>query len=457
MKKFNRREFLKRTGAATAAGAAFAHIPGMAFSQGMGTTAPFGDYKALVCVFLHGGNDSYNMLIPRSNAEYNVYAASRQNMAIPQNDLLAINPLTSDGTDYGLHPMMGGIQSLFEQGRAAFVSNIGPLVEPTSKVDFFNKSVLLPPQLFSHNDQQDQWHSLKGVTVSNTGWAGRIADLIRDRVANQQLATNVSLHGSSLYQSAEETVAYVMGSSGPLPFTGFSSSGDPADLFYQQRLAFERVLNASYDTVYERGFADVQRRAVASVDLVSGALEQAPALSTVFPQTELGNQLRAVAQMIAVRDVLQMERQVFLVEKGGFDSHDDQLLNQPNLLGDVSDSIKAFYDALVEIGMTESVTTFTQSDFGRTMTSNGDGTDHGWGGHQFVVGDAVQGRNLYGTFPDLALGSDDDVGGGRFIPTTSADQYAATLAKWFGVDVVDLPTVAPNIGNFVVQDLGFLI
>jgi uncharacterized protein (DUF1501 family) len=457
MKKFNRREFLKRTGAATAAGAAFAHIPGMAFSQGMGTTAPFGDYKALVCVFLHGGNDSYNMLIPRSNAEYNVYAASRQNMAIPQNDLLAINPLTSDGTDYGLHPMMGGIQSLFEQGRAAFVSNIGPLVEPTSKVDFFNKSVLLPPQLFSHNDQQDQWHSLKGVTVSNTGWAGRIADLIRDRVANQQLATNVSLHGSSLYQSAEETVAYVMGSSGPLPFTGFSSSGDPADLFYQQRLAFERVLNASYDTVYERGFADVQRRAVASVDLVSGALEQAPALSTVFPQTELGNQLRAVAQMIAVRDVLQMERQVFLVEKGGFDSHDDQLLNQPNLLGDVSDSIKAFYDALVEIGMTDSVTTFTQSDFGRTMTSNGDGTDHGWGGHQFVVGDAVQGRNLYGTFPDLALGSDDDVGGGRFIPTTSADQYAATLAKWFGVDVVDLPTVAPNIGNFAVQDLGFLI
>jgi uncharacterized protein (DUF1501 family) len=457
MKKFNRREFLKRTGAATAAGAAFAHIPGMAFSQGMGTTAPFGDYKALVCVFLHGGNDSYNMLIPRSNAEYNVYAASRQNMAIPQNDLLAINPLTSDGTDYGLHPMMGGIQSLFEQGRAAFVSNIGPLVEPTSKVDFFNKSVLLPPQLFSHNDQQDQWHSLKGVTVSNTGWAGRIADLIRDRVANQQLATNVSLHGSSLYQSAEETVAYVMGSSGPLPFTGFSSSGDPADLFYQQRLAFERVLNASYDTVYERGFADVQRRAVASVDLVSGALEQAPALSTVFPQTELGNQLRAVAQMIAVRDVLQMERQVFLVEKGGFDSHDDQLLNQPNLLGDVSDSIKAFYDALVEIGMADSVTTFTQSDFGRTMTSNGDGTDHGWGGHQFVVGDAVQGRNLYGTFPDLALGSDDDVGGGRFIPTTSADQYAATLAKWFGVDVVDLPTIAPNIGNFAVQDLGFLV
>jgi uncharacterized protein (DUF1501 family) len=469
MKRFNRREFLKRTSAAAAAGAAFAHYPGMAFSQGMGTTAPFGDYKALVCLFLHGGNDSYNMLIPRSNAEYNVYAASRQNMAVAQNDLLAINPLTPDGTDYGLHPVMGGIQNLFEQGRAAFVNNIGPLVEPTTKADFLNKSVLLPPQLFSHNDQQDQWHSLKGASVSNTGWAGRIADLIRDRVAGQQLATNVSLHGSSLYQSAEETVAYVMGSNGPIPFTGFARPEDLNDptltpeeialieLFIEQRSAFERVIDANYNTVYERGFADVQRRAVSSVDLVNDALAQAPVLTTVFPQTELGNQLRTVAEMIAVKDSLQMERQVFLVEKGGFDSHDDQLVNQPMLLGDVNDSVTAFYDALIEIGMAGSVTTFTQSDFGRTMTSNGDGTDHAWGGIQFVLGDAVAGRDLYGTFPDLALGSNDDVGGGRFIPTTSADQYAATLAKWFGIDDLDLPTVAPNIGNFGVQDLGFFV
>jgi len=468
MKQFNRREFLQRSGAVAAAGAAFAHYPGMAFSQGVGTTAPFGDYKALVCVFLHGGNDSYNMLIPRSNAEYNVYAASRQNMAIAQSDLLAINPLTSDGTDYGLHPAMGGIQSLFESGRAAFINNIGPLVEPTSKSGYFNQSVLLPPQLFSHNDQQDQWNSLKGASVTNTGWAGRIADLIRDRVAGQQLATNVSLHGSSLFQSAEETVAYVMGSNGPIPFTGFARPEDLNDptltpeqialieLFIEQRSAFERIISADQDTVYERAFSDVQRRAVSAVDLVSDALDQAPFLNTVFPQTELGNQLRTIAQLIAVKDTLQMERQIFLVEKGGFDSHDDQLVNQPLLLGDVNDSVSAFYNALVEIGMADSVTTFTQSDFGRTMTSNGDGTDHAWGGVQFVVGDAVAGRNLYGTYPDLAIGSDDDVGGGRFIPTTSADQYAATLARWFGIDDIDLPTVAPNIGNFAIQDLGFL-
>jgi len=457
IKKFNRREFFRQSGAAAAVGAAFAHYPGMAFSQGMGTTAPFGDYRALVCLFLHGGNDSYNMVVPRSNAEYAVYANARQNMAVAQQDLLPINPLTPDGADYGLHPSMGGLQALFEQGRAAFINNIGPLIEPTTKTQFFNKSVLLPPQLFSHNDQQDQWHSLKGASVSSTGWAGRIADLIRDRVAAQQLATNVSLHGSSLYQAADETIAYVMGANGPIPFTGFSSSGDPADLFYQQRLAFERVLDATHDSVYERGFAEIQKRAVESVDVVNGALALAPALNTVFPQSELGNQLRTVAQLIAVRDELQMERQIFLVEKGGFDSHDDQLMNQPALLGDVSESVRAFYDALVEIGMSDSVTTFTQSDFGRTMTSNGDGTDHAWGGIQFVVGDAVIGREMYGLYPDLALGSDDDVGGGRFIPTTSADQYAATLARWFGVDSIDLPSVAPNIGNYAVQDLGFLV
>ncbi|MDH4074158.1 MAG: DUF1501 domain-containing protein, partial [Gammaproteobacteria bacterium] len=308
-----------------------------------------------------------------------------------------------------------------------------------------------------HYDQQDQWHSLRGATVSNTGWAGRMADIIRDRVAGQQIATNVSLHGASLYQSAEETVAYVMGSNGPIAFAGFSNSGDPNDIFYQQRLAFERVLGAAYGTVYERGFAEVQRRAVASVDRVNAALEQAPVLNTVFPQSDLGNQLQTVARLIAVKDELAMERQIFLVEKGGFDSHDDQLQNQPLLLGDVSAAVSAFQDALAEVGMADSVTLFTQSDFGRTLTSNGDGTDHAWGGVQFVMGSAVAGRELYGLYPNLALGSEFDVGGGRFIPTTSADQYAATLARWFGIEETDIPSVAPNIGNFAVQDLGFFI
>ena len=453
MAAFNRREFLKKTGAGAAAAAAFAAYPGTAFSQIIGTSAPFPDYKALVCVFLFGGNDSYNMLVPRSNAEYNVYAASRQNMALLQGDLLAINPLTPDGAEYGLHPMMTDIQTLFESNRAAFVSNTGPLVEPTTRDQYQNSSVLLPPQLFSHNDQQDQWSSLRGVNQSETGWAGRLADLIRMNVAGQQMATNASLFGNTLFQSADETVAYVMGDGGPIPFTGF----DDTAAAQAQRAAFEAVLNANYGSIYERGFVDVQRRAVAAADLVGSALDNAPMLNTVFPASELGDQLSTVARLIAVRDQLDMQRQIFFVATGGFDSHDDQLLNQPGLLGGISEAMAAFYNATVELGVSDMVTSFTQSDFGRTLTSNGDGTDHAWGGNQLVIGDAVAGREMYGAYPLLEINGADDVGGGRIIPTTSADQYAATLSKWFGIPDADLASVAPNIDNFVQRDLGFLL
>jgi uncharacterized protein (DUF1501 family) len=453
MTDMRRRNFLKASGAA----AAFAACPGAAFSQGIGTSAPFDDYKALVCVFLFGGNDSFNMVVPRSNAEYNVYAASRQNLAIAQADLLPINPLTSDGSQYGVHPSMAGLQGLFESNRVAIVSNVGPLIQPTSKDQFFQQSVLLPPQLFSHNDQQDQWHSLKGNAQSSTGWAGRIADLIRTNVAGQQMATNASLSGNNLFQSAYETIAYVMGPGGPIPFEAFSNSGDPNDILYQQRLAFERIINASYSSIYERGFAEIQRRAVAAADRVGEAIANAPVLNTVFPASQLGQQLQTVARLIAVRDQLQMQRQVFFVAAGGFDSHDNQNQDQPGLLGGISAAMTAFYDATAELGVADAVTSFTQSDFARTLTSNGDGTDHAWGGIQLVVGDAVRGRDLYGIYPALAIDGPDDVGGGRMIPTTSADQYAATLARWFGIPDAELDIVAPHIDNFAVRDLGFFV
>lgn len=451
MAYINRRQFLGRSAAA----AAFAATPGAAFTQVLGGGGSFSDYRALVCVFLFGGNDSFNMLVPRSSAEYNAYADARQNLAVAQGDLLPINPAVSDGVDYGLHPSMPGLQTLFESGAAAFVSNVGPLIEPTTKDQFMQGSVQLPPQLFSHNDQQDQWQSLKGVSQSATGWAGRMADLIRDNVAGQQMATNASLSGANLLQSADETVAYVMGPGGPVPFEGFSL--DPSDIGFQQREAFTRVLEAQYGSIYARGFADVQRRAIAAADTVTSAIDAAPVLSTVFPESQLGIQLNTVARLIAVRDQLGMQRQVFFVAAGGFDSHDNQNEDQPDLLGGVSESIKAFYDATVELGVAESITTFTQSDFGRTLTSNGDGTDHAWGGNQIVVGGSVLGQQIYGSYPLLELGSAEDVGGGRMIPSTSADQYAATLARWFGIADADLGTVAPHIDNFVVRDLGFLL
>ncbi|MBU2676848.1 MAG: DUF1501 domain-containing protein [Gammaproteobacteria bacterium] len=459
MKKINRRDFLKNSGAAAAA-AAFASTPGLAYTQVVGNAAPFGDYRALVCIFLHGGNDSFNMLVPNTDAEYNSYATSRQNLAIAREDLLPINPasLTPGSEAFGLHPMMGRMQALFEQGNAAFVANIGPLVEPTTKIEYQNQSVMLPSQLFSHNDQQSQWNSLKGAGTSKTGWAGRMADLIRNNVANQQMATNASLYGTSLFQSADETIAYVMGPSGPLQFEGFST--DPNNILFDQRLAFQRVVEAQYGSIYERGFAAIQARAIDAADSVSMAIldaEASGALSTVFPNSPLGMQLETVAKLIYSRDQLDMQRQIFFVGIGGFDSHDNQNLDQPGLLGGVSEAIAAFYEATVELGVSDSVTTFTQSDFGRTLTSNGDGTDHAWGGNQVVVGGAVNGRDIYGTYPVLEIGGLEDVGGGRMIPSTSADQYAATLARWFGIPDIDLDIVAPNLSNFAQRDLGFMI
>jgi uncharacterized protein (DUF1501 family) len=453
MPRIDRRLFLK----SGAAAAAFASTPGTAFAQVVGGGAPFDNYRALVCVFLFGGNDSFNMLVPRSNAEYNVYAASRQNLAIPQGELLAIDPLTSDGAQYGLHPAMSSLKLLFDAGAAAFVSNVGPLVEPTTRDAFFSQSVNLPPQLFSHNDQQDQWLSLKGQSTSSTGWAGRIADLIRNNVAGQLMATNASLFGTNLLQSADETVAYVMGPSGPLQFEGFSL--DPANIGFEQREAFRRIVAANYGSVYERGFADVQRRAMDAADTVSAAIAspEAQAISTPFPPSQLGAQLATVAKLIAARTQLQMQRQVFFVATGGFDSHDNQNDDQPGLLAGISEAIAAFYAATLEIGVANDVTTFTQSDFGRTLTSNGDGTDHAWGGNQVIVGGSVRGRDLYGSYPLLQIGGADDVGGGRLIPTTAADQYAATLARWFGISDMDLDIVAPNIDNFVTRDLGFMV
>lgn len=457
MKTINRRQFLK-TGSMAAA-ATLAATPGLTYSQVIGGGAPFGDYRALVCVFLFGGNDSFNMLVPRSQAEYDVYKTSRQNLAIERDELLAINPVTSDGVQYGLHPTMTSMQHLFESEAAGFIANVGPLIEPTTRDQFFNKSVSLPPQLFSHNDQQDQWLSLKGRASSKTGWAGRMADLIRTNVAGQQMATNASLSGTNTFQSADESIGYVMGPEGPQQF-GYMSSDPADDLLYQQRLAFLRIVDADYESIYERGYAEVQRRAIESADTVSAAITEAEnsgAITTVFPPGQLGTQLSTVAKLIASRDSLQMQRQIFFVATGGFDSHDNQADDQPGLLANISESIRAFYDATVELGVADNVTTFTQSDFGRTLTSNGDGTDHAWGGNQLVVGGAVNGRDIYGTYPLLQLGGADDVGGGRMIPTTSADQFAATLARWFGIPDADLDIVAPHIDNFALRDLGFMV
>jgi uncharacterized protein (DUF1501 family) len=447
----HRRNFM--LGSCASAAALLTARPGSALSQMIATSAPFSDYRALVCVYLFGGNDSYNMLVPRSAAEYNAYAASRSNLAIAQGDLLPLTPLNPDGAAYGLYPTMPALQALFETERAALVANVGPLYTPITRDEYLGGTVAIPPVLFSHPDQQSQWFALR--EQSKDGWAGRVADLLRANVTNQQLATNVSLNGKTLFQAGDETVAYSMGPAGPVPFFGFGTSG----FELAQRTAFEQVIAAPDTSIYAQAFAEVQRRAIDTADRVTAAIAAAPPLTTTFPAgSALGQQLATVARLIAVRDRLQMERQIFFVAISGFDSHINQLVTQPNVLADVSACLSAFYNATVELGVAEVVTTFTQSDFGRTLTSNGHGSDHGWGGVQIVVGGSVRGRRIYGTYPSLEVGGEADIGtDGRLLPTTSADQYAATLARWFGIADSDLDAIAPHLANFDVRDLGFLV
>jgi uncharacterized protein (DUF1501 family) len=462
--RLNRRRFVT---AAAAGGLAYAfgRTPQAVAAAVSSGQAALADYKALVCVFLFGGNDSFNMVVPRSTAAYETYRASRQNLAIPQASLLPINPLAPDpnGTTFGLHPSLSDVATLFEQDEAcAVMANVGPLIEPTTKAQYQAKSTRLPPQLFSHNDQQDQWHALKGTSTTTSGWGGRVADVLMGSNVPvplvQSLAVNLSLSGQSLFQAGASSVPYTMGATGPVAIFGLDGTDA---LSISRRNAFEAVLSADHSTIYERAYARVQQRALQSAGRINQALSwvRSPnpaAFTTAFPATPLGSQLKTVAELIAVRDRLEVSRQIFFVATGGFDTHDAQVDDQPGLLSNVSRSLAAFYRATVEMGIASSVTAFTQSDFGRTLTSNGDGTDHAWGGNQLVIGGAVAGRRIYGAYPLLQIDGPDDVGGGRMIPTTSTDQYAATLAKWFGVPDGALGSVAPHLANFAQRDLGFM-
>jgi len=444
----NRRDFLSHA-ALAAGGMTLAPFPGSAFA------ADLVGYRALVCVFLFGGNDSFNMVVPRSQAEYDLYAQSRQNLAIEQNVLLPITPATPDGSQYGLHPSTPELKTLFDAQNMAIVANMGPLVAPVTKDEVLNATVSVPPQLFSHNDQQDQWHSLSGLAQLKTGWAGRTADMLTSLLPNQALPINVSLSGNTLFQVGDDRTPYSIGADGAEVYDALEPGGYP--FATERRAMFERLLAANYPDLYTRAVAGVHRDGLALAGLVQDTLaNHPPPPNTIFPASPLGQQLQLVSQLISARNDLAMSRQIFLVSAGGFDTHDDQVQLQPGLLQDVSQCLGAFYDATAELGVSGEVTSFTASDFGRTLTSNGDGTDHGWGGHQLVVGGAVQGGDIYGQMPLLQLGGPADLDAGRMVPTIAVDQYAATLLSWFGMTTAELDQVAPNLANFPIRDLGFV-
>jgi uncharacterized protein (DUF1501 family) len=454
MTTMNKRQFLK-------AGAALGMSSGLApFSQlsALAQAVPGDDYRALVCLFMYGGNDSNNLLVPYEPAEHTAYSRARSNLALDRDNLLPITPTNTAGIRYGLHPAMPGLASLFNGGslavplpKAALVVNAGPLMVPTTKAQWQARSVPLPENLFSHSDQQAQWQSAL-YSRPSTGWGGRLTEHLVDAGAVNRGYSVISVAGGNLWETGDATLsAYKVSASGDFGFDLYDPNGsDPLSVAINQTLA-ETHLH-----LLEQGYVDVMMRSIEVQRVLTQALAGST-LATVFPNTDLGNQLRMIARLIGARRTLGLSRQCFFCSIGGFDTHgDDQLARQATMLGEISDAVMAFYAATVELGVANQVTTFSASDFSRTYASNGQGSDHGWGAHHFVVGGAVLGGRLYGRFPTLAVGGPDDSGGeGTWIPTTSSEVYAATLGKWFGADDALLAQVFPQLRHFD-GPLGFL-
>jgi len=410
------------------------------------------DYQALVCLFLLGGNDSFNMIIPSSNEGYANYATTRQNLAIAQETLLPITPLNQQNDTYGLNPALSPLLDLFNNNKLSFVNNVGTLINPVTKNEIITNTANLPPQLFSHNDQQRHWQTAWPQENQKSGWAGRMADLIADTSTN--LSMNISMLGTNTLQTGFNSIPYSMNSDGAQLMAALSPG---VELGNEERLALIEKWTQESPHLMEQTYGNTLSRASELAILVNDSLADAPDMTDFFTnEDQVSADLAMVAKMIAAEQQLPQNKQIFLVGIGGWDTHDNQIVAHANLLSQLSQAMSDFNDALESLTMSSQVTTFTISDFGRTLTSNGDGTDHGWGGVQMVMGGAVDGSKFFGQMPELTLGSDDDFGDGRIIPTTSVDQYTATIAKWFGLTEAELLVVFPNLSNFDDSDLGFM-
>ena len=454
----SRRAFMQRASALSIAGAATPFVLNLA-AIGEAAAATASDYKAIVCVFLYGGNDYANTLIPADSANYALYNAQRSALAYSQSALgpttLAPTTALAGGRTYALAPELAPLMPIFNAGKMAVVLNVGTLIQPTSKAQYNAKSVPLPPKLLSHNDQQSFWQS-SSAEGAPSGWGGRIGDLFQAGNTNPSL-TCINPSGNAVFLSGKTAVQYSITTSGPIALTARTSLQGSA----AAATALKSLITTPVNHLMETELAKVTTRSLNLYDLVTNALTAAPTTNTVFPaaadaSSTLGLQLKEVARLISVSSQLGAKRQVFFVSSGSFDTHDGLTSVHPRLMTNLADALRAFYDTTVELGVANQVTTFTASDFGRALTANNDGSDHGWGSMHFVLGGAVRGKAYYGTPPVVANNGPDDIGQGRLIPTTSVDQYAATLASWFGVSATDMPTVLPNIGNYSTTNLGFV-
>jgi uncharacterized protein (DUF1501 family) len=450
-----RRAFLRRAALTGAAGAAAPWALNLSLMADAAAATNPSDYKALVCIFLYGGNDYGNTLVTVDNVNHAAYSTIRGSLATSQAALAATtlsNTQTlANGIQYAMAPEMSPLKPLWDSGRLAVQLNVGPLIQPTTLAQYKAGSVPLPPKLFSHNDQQSIWQS-DLPEGARSGWGGRMGDLLLSGNGGS-VFTCVSVTGNAVYLSGQTAVQYQLSTTGAVAINGITKTLNGSST---AQAALRSLITASSPNVFANEYGRVTRRSIEAEGLVTSALTTMPALATTFDNNSLANQLKMVARMIAARQSFGTSRQVFMVSLGGFDLHDFLVDKHGGLLGTVASAMASFHAATVELGVADKVTAFTASDFGRTLTSNGDGSDHGWGSHHFVLGGAVNGKRFYGAAPAMAVGGPDDVGQGRLLPSTSVDQYGATLASWLGISDSNLPTVVPNIGSFSTRNLGFV-
>jgi uncharacterized protein (DUF1501 family) len=473
-----RREFIRQAACAALGTAALtACIRDLRFMNAAVAQSNISDYKALVCIFMAGGNDSNNLIVPTLASEYDNYAAIRSSvLALPSSSLLPISPLNSDGRTFGLHPACTGLQTLFNQGKMAVLFNVGTLIFPMTRAQYQAGILERPPQLFSHADQVTQWQTGIPDQPALTGWGGRCADLLASVQPNAPISLSVTLNGANTFEIGNTISQYSVATNGAVALNGVTG---------QRLQTLTNLLALPYPNMQAQAYATVAEHSINTGALLNGAIAPtaAPAFwNYLFPlniaqpgggtfHSGLAPQLMMIARLIQAgsRSVASggfgMKRQIFFCQIGGYDLHAGQTPGpgltttgaHANLLAELSQSIYAFQLAMEQLGLANNVTTFTASDFGRTFPSNGQGSDHGWGSHHLIVGgaSALKGQRTYGTFPTLAINGPNDTSTGRWIPTTAIDQYFATLASWFGVDSGNLATVFPNLGRFATPNLGF--
>lgn len=459
--KISRRQFIGQANcAAVGTASLLSSLLSLRLTAGAASATNFTDYKALVCLFLNGGNDSFNMLVPRQQSAYNDYEQVRggvggTGLAIPRANLHQITsalqntPAGAGYGDFGIHPDLPYLKTLYDQGDLAFVSNVGSLIEPTSLVQYNDGSKPLPEGLFSHPDHQVHWQTLVPQVRGSApkGWGGRMAEVMSHANQQSNISMNISLSGANVLQSGNTTVPYIADPGGVVELKNYGQ--DPT-----LQLAVDDILGQHYQSIYSKTLAQANRNSIDASVLFKSALDSLSIPfdpSAIVDNSETYQRLSMVSKIMEARTALSMNRQIFFVERGGWDHHNELLDPQSGLFIELNEAIEIFWTAIQSMGLQNNVVLYTASDFGRTLTSNGSGSDHAWGGNHFIISGNgnINGGEIYGKYPDLALdNSSTDLGRGRILPTTSVDAYMAELANWYGVPQSEMSTVIPNINNF---------